>query len=171
MPDKPTTVSEYLQSLPAERREALQAIRTVIRDNLDSDYAEGIQYGMIGYYVPHSVYPAGYHADPAQPLPFASLASQKRHMAVYLCSVYSSEDEQRWFRHAWAATGTTLDMGKSCVRFRTLDGAALDVIGESIRRWPARAFIAHYESVQGSRTRPARRPARRTAPRAAAPRR
>lgn len=141
------TVEEYLAGLPEDRREALQAVRKVILENLDKDYQEGMQYGMIGYYVPHSVYPAGYHCDPKQPLPFAGLGSQKNHMAVYLMCVYGSSEQEAWFRESWAKTGKKLDMGKSCVRFKKLDDVALEVIGEAIRRVPAAKFIEKYESV------------------------
>ena len=113
MPGKPTTVARYLAALPKDRRVAIQAVRKVILDNLDAGYAEGLQYGSIGYFVPHSVYPPGYHCDPTQPLPYVGIASQKNHMAIYLFCVYTSEDEQRWFRDAWAKTGKKLDMGKS----------------------------------------------------------
>lgn len=147
MQSKATTVDQYLASLPEDRRAAISAVREVILENLDDGYEEGIQYGMIGYYVPHKVFPAGYHCDPKQPLPFASLASQKSHMAVYLMCVYGQPEQEKWFRQAWAKTGKKLDMGKSCVRFKKLEDVALDVIGETIRRVPAKAYIAHYESV------------------------
>ena len=147
MQSKATTVDQYLAALPQERRAVLSAVRDVIRAHLDADYQEGMQYGMIGYYVPHSVFPAGYHTDPRQPLPFAALASQKSHMAVYLMGVYGQPEQERWFHDAWAKTGKKLDMGKSCVRFKKLEDVALDVIGEAIRRVPAHAYIAHYESV------------------------
>ncbi len=147
MQSKATTVDQYLAALPEERRAALSAVRDVIRAHLDADYQEGMQYGMIGYFVPHSVFPAGYHTDPRQPLPFAALASQKSHMALYLMGVYGQPEQERWFRDAWAKTGKKLDMGKSCVRFKTLDQVALDVIAEAIRRSPASAYIAHYTSV------------------------
>lgn len=147
MPSKPTPVEQYLASLPEDRRAAISAVRDVILENLGEGYEEGIQYGMIGYYVPHEVYPAGYHANPKQPLPFASLASQKSHMAVYLMCVYGQPEQEKWFREAWAKTGKKLDMGKSCVRFKKLDDVPLEVIGEAIRRVPAKAYIAHYESV------------------------
>lgn len=153
MPSKPTTVDEYLASLPEDRRAALSAVRNVILENLDEGYEEGIQYGMIGYYVPHKVFPAGYHCDPKQPLPFASLASQKNHMAIYLMCVYG--EQEQWFREAWVKTGKKLDMGKSCVRFKKLEDVALDVLGEAIRRMPVKAYIQHYESA-------IRRPAKET---------
>jgi hypothetical protein len=147
-----TTVEAYLAGLPEDRRAALQAVRRVILNNLDKDYEEGMQYGMIGYYVPHRVYPAGYHCDPKQPLPFAGLASQKNHMAVYLMCVYGESDHTRWFRDAWSKTGKKLDMGKSCLRFNRVDDLALDVLGEAIRRVPARKYIEHCEAALRSRS-------------------
>ena len=133
--------------MPEDRREAIEAVRRVILENLDKDYEEGIQYGMIGYYVPHRVYPAGYHCDPKQPLPFAGLASQKNHMSLYLMCVYGDTDHSKWFQDAWARTGKKLDMGKACVRFKKLDNLSLDVIAEAIRRVPARNYIAHCEAA------------------------
>src|SRR5579863_10114184 len=132
-----TTVADYLASLPEDRRIVISAVRDVIRKNLDPDFEEGMQYGMIGYYVPHRVYPAGYHCDPKQPLPFASLGSQKQYMSVYLMCIYGDEKLRAWFEDAWAKAGKKLDMGKSCVRFKRIDDVALDVIGEAIRRVPA----------------------------------
>lgn len=146
MQSKAATVEEYLASLPPDRRDALQAVRKVILANLDKDYEEGMGYGMMGYYVPHRVYPPGYHCDPKQPLPFAGLASQKNHMSVYLMSVYGPDSDEAWLRHAWAATGKKLDMGKSCIRFKRIDDLPLHIIGEAIRRMPAAKWIAHYES-------------------------
>ena len=84
MQSKATTVGQYLAELPADRRRAIEAVRKVILANLDRDYEEGMQYGMIGYYVPHRIYPAGYHCDPKQPLPFTALASQKNYLSLYL---------------------------------------------------------------------------------------
>lgn len=147
MPKPPTTVRQYLAALPKDRRDALQAVREIILENLDDDYEEGIQYGMIGYYVPHRVFPAGYHCDAAQPVPFAGLASQKNYMSLYLMCIYSDPKQQDWFRKAWARTGKKLDMGKSCVRFKKLDDLPLGVIGQTIKRVPAKKFIANYEST------------------------
>ncbi|MCP5055697.1 MAG: DUF1801 domain-containing protein [bacterium] len=159
MAKKPTTVAEYLASLPADRREALESVRKTIKKNLPKGYAEGIQYGMIGYFVPHSVYPAGYHADPSQPLPFASLANQKNHMSIYLMCIYSDEEHRDRFVRAWKATGKKLDMGKSCVRFKKLEDVPLEVVGEAIQGVPVTEFIARYESAigPGARKRPARK--------------
>jgi hypothetical protein len=145
MQSKATTVEQYLSQLPEDRRSAIEAVRRVILKNLDQDYEEGMQYGMIGYYVPHHVYPAGYHCDPRQPLTYAALGSQKNYMSLYLMCVYGSGEHSKWFQEAWAKTGKKLDMGKSCVRFKKLDDLALDVIGEAIKRVPAKKYIEHCE--------------------------
>lgn len=147
MQSKVATVERYLAELPEDRRSALETVRAAILENLDRDYEEGMQYGMIGYYVPHRVYPAGYHCDPKQPLCFAGLASQKNYMSLYLMCVYGDSDHAEWFREAWAKTGKKLDMGKSCVRFKKVEQLALDVIGEAIRRVPAKKYIEHCEGV------------------------
>jgi hypothetical protein len=147
MQSKAATVEEYLAGLPEDRRLALEAVRQVVLKNLDKDYEEGIQYGMIGYYVPHRVHPAGYHCDPKQPLPFASLGSQKNHMALYLMCIYGDSDHAKWFRQAWAKTGKRLDMGKACLRFKKVDDLALDVIGEAIKRVPASKYIKYCEAA------------------------
>jgi hypothetical protein len=146
MPTKTATVKDYLAELPADRRAALEAVRKVIRKNLDKGYAEGMQYGMIGYYVPHKVYPPGYHCDPKQPLPFAGLASQKNHMSVYLMCLYGNSENEAWFRKEWAKTGKKLDMGKACIRFRKLEDLPLDVIGQAVARVPAKDYVAYYEA-------------------------
>jgi len=141
------TVEEYLAELPPDRRDAIQAVRQVILKNLPGGYEEGIQYGMIGYYVPHSIYPAGYHCDPRQPLPFAALASQKNYMSLYLMCVYGAPEHENWFRDAWLKTGKKLNMGKSCVRFKKIDDVPLDVIGKAVKRVPVKKFIEHYEAA------------------------
>lgn len=143
------TPEAYLAELPEDRRAALTAVRKEIKANLDRDYEEGMQYGMIGYYVPHRVFPAGYHVDPRQPLPFASIASQKNHMAVYLMGVYGDAKLRTWFESAWKKSGKKLDMGKSCLRFKKLDDLALDVLGEAIARVPARNYVEQYTSTLG----------------------
>jgi hypothetical protein len=146
-----TTVTAYLKSLTPERRKALEAIRKVIKKNLDKGFEEGIQYGFIGYYVPHKNYPYGYHCDPKQPLPFAALASQKKHIGVYLMGIYGSKKEEAWFRASWKKSGKKLDMGKSCIRAATLEGFDLKTIGEAIKRVTAARFVAGYEqSLEGS---------------------
>lgn len=153
---KAASVAEYLAGLPPDRRAAVAAVREVILQNLDKDIAEGMQYGMIGYFVPHSVYPAGYHCDPKQPLPFACLASQKNHLSLYLMSVYGIPEEEKWLRDRFAAAGKTLDMGKCCIRFKSLDDLPLEVIGEAFRRVTARRHIEFYEASVPARNRSAR---------------
>ena len=147
MQSKATTVEQYLSELTEDTRRVLQAVREVILKNLDRDYEEGMQYGIIGYYVPHRVYPGGYHCDPKQPLPFASLASQKNYISLYLMCLYGDSDHSKWFQQAWAKTGKKLDMGKSCVRFKKLDDLALDVIAEAIKRVPAGRYVELYEAA------------------------
>lgn len=147
MTSQAKTVEEYLAELPEDRRTAICAVRETILRNLPEGYQEGMQYGLIGYSVPHSIYPAGYHCDPKQPLPFAGLASQKNYMSVYLSCVYGNGDIESQFRKEYAATGKKLDMGKSCIRFKRLDDLALDVIGRAIARVDVETYIARYEAV------------------------
>lgn len=146
MQSKATTVEEYLAELPDDRSESIKAIRQVILKNLPNGYEEGMQYGMIGYYVPHSVYAAGYHCDSSEPLPFANLASQKNHMALYGMGIYIDEAQAKWFVDEWKKSGKKLDMGKSCVRFKKLDDVALDVIAQAIKRMPVKRYIELYET-------------------------
>jgi len=107
-------------------------------------------YGMIGYYVPHRIFPAGYHCDPKQPLPFINLASQKNHMALYLMM------DRTWLSQAWQKTGKKGDVGKSCIRFKKLTDLPLDVIGEAIRRTPAKTHIEWYAALRQSAAKTAR---------------
>jgi hypothetical protein len=147
MQSKAKTVAEYLAGLPSDRRAALAAVREVILKNLDRDFEEGMQYGMIGYYVPHRIYPAGYHCDPKQPLPFAGLASQKNYMSLYMMCIYGDTWHREQFRRDWAKTGKKLDLGKSCIRFKRLDDLPLDVIGKAIARVKAKNYIAICEAA------------------------
>jgi hypothetical protein len=160
MQSKATTVAQYLKELPEDRRVAISAIRSMILKNLDKDFEEGIQYGMIGYYVPHRIFPDGYHCDPKQPLPFVSVASQKNHMAVYLMCIYMDKSEDE-FRKAWLKTGKKLDMGKSCIRFRKLEDVALNVIADVIRNITAKGFVARYQEELQKNA--AKKPAKKTA--------
>jgi hypothetical protein len=151
MQSKAKSVKDYLSSLPADRRAEVEAVRKVILKNLDRDYEEGMQYGMIGYYVPHRVHPAGYHCDPKQPLPFAGLAAQKNHLALHLMCTYLSGEQASWFKEAWGKTGKKLDMGKACIRFKRAEDLALEVIGEAVRRVPAKKYIGMMEAVVNGR--------------------
>lgn len=150
MKSSATSVKDYLASLPADRRVGIEAVRKVILKNLDKDYDECMLYGMIGYVVPHRVWPTGYHCDPTKPLMMAGLASQKNNLTVYLMSVYGDKAERAWFEKAWAKSGKRLDLGGCCVRFKKIEDAALDVIGEAIRRTPAKAYVANYVKTLAS---------------------
>lgn len=145
---KPTTISAYMKSLPADRRELVQAIRDTINANIDPVFEEGMQYNMPAWFVPHSAYPAGYHCDAKQPLPFASVASQKSHVGIYLFCLYQDEAAHAEFVKAWKATGHKLDMGKSCIRVKKLEDIPLDVLGKAIKKMKAKAFIASYDAIR-----------------------
>ena len=146
MQSKATTVKEYLDELPEDRRKALKQVRAMIRKHLGKGFKEGMQYGMIGYFVPHSIYPAGYHCDPKQPVPFVSLASQKNHMAVYLTCIYGDKKLRQWFEKEWKKTGLKLDMGKSCIRFKRMEEISLDLIGEAVGRVSVDDYLKQYEA-------------------------
>jgi hypothetical protein len=145
---KAKSVDQYLAELPPERREAINAVRKVILKNLPDGFEEVMQYGMIGYVVPHKLFPAGYHCDPSQPLTLAALASQKDYMAIYLMTIYGHKETEQWFVKVYKASGKKLDMGKSCVRFKKLDDLPLDVIGQAIARVPVDKYIHAYQQAR-----------------------
>jgi hypothetical protein len=119
---KATSPEEYLEKLSDERRKAVRKLREVILENLPKGFEEVMSYGMIGYVVPHALYPSGYHVDPKQPLPFINIASQKNHIAIYHLGIYSDPELMLWFKHEYANySQTKLDIGKSCIRFRNPD--------------------------------------------------
>lgn len=136
------SVSDYLASLPEDARTALSAVRKVILKNLPEGFEEAIQYGMLGYQIPLSRYPKTYNG---QPLTLAGLASRKGHMTLHLMSIYGDSKLREWFESAYAATGKKLDLGKACIRFKSLDALPLDVVGEAIAKVSVDDFIAAYE--------------------------
>jgi hypothetical protein len=138
---------EYIAQLPPDRREAISAVREVIRRNLPAGPEEGIDFGMISYHVPLDRFPDTYNGHP---LGLAALANQKNYMALYLNNVYGDPKTETWFRERYAASGKRLDMGKSCVRFRRLEDLPLDVIGETIARTDLDRYLAHYQAARGS---------------------
>jgi len=152
-----TTPDEYLASLPDDRRAAVAAVRDVVRRNLPDGFEEGMQFGMIAWYVPLERFPDTYNGHP---LGFVGLASQKNYMSLYLNSVYGDPKTEAWFKARYAASGKELNMGKSCLRFRHLEDLPLDVIGETVARVRLDDFVAHYEDARGSsrRTRAAAAP-------------
>ncbi len=143
MQSKATTIDQYLEELDDTRRETISTVRDVVLQNLPDGYEEMMLFGMITYAVPLSRYPKTYNK---QPLMYAALASQSRHMALYLTNVYGDESVENWFRERYLATGKRLDMGKSCVRFRKLDDLPLDLVAEAIAKTPIDEFIEVYEA-------------------------
>lgn len=136
------SVDEYLSQLAPDRREALSELRRLIRKHLPPGYEEGMQFGMVCYFIPLSRYPDTYNG---QPLGIVSLASQKQYMALYLMTVYGDPAKQRWFSEAFRKAGKKLDMGKSCVRFKALDDLPLETIAEVVAATGVDEFIARYE--------------------------
>ena len=142
------TVKEYLDSLPDDRRYAIAAVRKVIRANLPKGYEEAMNWGMIAYQVPLETYSDTYNK---QPLMYAALGSQKRHMAVYLTGIYASEESRAAFETAYKATGKRFDVGKSCVRFRSIDDLPLELIGETIASMTPQELIRLTEAAHQGR--------------------
>jgi hypothetical protein len=145
MQSKAVTVKEYLDSLPEDRKKAITAMRKEILKNLPKGFEETMQYGMISYVVPHKLYPAGYHCNPKDSLPFMSLASQKNHLTLYHMAVYQGTLHD-WFVDAWAeATDKKLDMGKSCIRFKKFEDVPLPLLGELASKLTPEQWIEQYE--------------------------
>lgn len=138
---------EYIASLPEERRAAIAQVVEVVRANLPAGFEEGMQYGMIGWYVPLERFPDTYNG---QPLALAGLASQKSYMSLYLNSVHGDVETEAWFKERYAESGKTLDMGKSCLRFKRVEDVPLEVIGETIARADLDRFVADYREARGS---------------------
>ena len=132
------TVAEYIASLPEDRRGAIKAVRAVVKKNLPAGYKEGVDYGFIGWTVPLSVYPDTYNG---QPLCYAALANQKNHMALYLMAAYAEGPIKQRLVKGFRAAGKKLDMGKSCIRFRSLDDLPLDVIAEVAAALPMKKYV------------------------------
>ncbi|MFN0156880.1 MAG: DUF1801 domain-containing protein [Bacteroidota bacterium] len=146
MQSKAKTPKAYIDSLPEERKQPIKELRKVVLKNLPKGFSEVMSYGMLGYVIPHSIYPDGYHCDPKQPLPFMCIASQKNFVAVYHMGVYSNKDLFKWFTTEYAKQSKTkLDMGKSCIRFKKLDQIPYNLIGELAGRITPKQWIATYE--------------------------
>ena len=144
-----TTVETYLDELPTDRRATVEAVRAVILEHLPDGFEEGMQYGMLGYYVPLSRYP---DTDNGEPLGIAALANQKRYVSLYLMGIYANDADAWWFREQWTLSGKRLDLGKSCVRFKSLDDVPLDVVGAAIARVSVDDFVADYERARSIAT-------------------
>ncbi|CAM1373696.1 conserved hypothetical protein [Tenacibaculum litopenaei] len=141
-----TSPEDYISQVPSERQAALRKLRETIRTNLPEGFEEGIQYGMIGYYVPHSRYPKGYHCNPKEPLPFMNFASQKNSINLYHSGLYAVPEIHDWFVAAYPQhCSRKLDMGKSCVRFKKIDDIPYALIGELVRKLTPEQWITIYE--------------------------
>ncbi len=143
-----TSAQEYLDTLPEERKAPVKKLRDTILKNLPKGFAEGMSYGMLCYAVPHSKYPAGYHCDPKQPLPFVSLASQKNFIALYHMGLYAMPQLLQWFQDEFSRQGKgKLDMGKSCIRFKKPENIPYELIGELMKKVSPDEWITVYETT------------------------
>ncbi|MGE3108437.1 MAG: DUF1801 domain-containing protein [Phycisphaerales bacterium] len=151
MKSSAATVEQYLASLPEDRRSAVSTVRDFILDHLGSDFEECMQYGVIGYVVPHRVWPQGHHTNPKLPLMYMGLSSQKNDMVVYMLFLLHNKPEREWFDAAWKATGKKNYLEVSgagcCLRFRKVEELSLGVIGEAMRRMPATKYLQDHAAM------------------------
>ena len=142
-----STPEEYINQLPEDRKPVIEKIRTVIKKNLPEGFEEGINYNMLGYYVPHSIYPDGYHCDPKLPLPFMNLASQKNSVNLYHSGIYANPEIHDWFVNEYPKhSNRKLDMGKSCIRFKKMDDIPYELIAELCTKITVEDWINTYET-------------------------
>ncbi len=145
---KITSVNDYINQVPDDRKESLKKLRKVILENLPKGFEEGINYNMIGYYVPHSKYPKGYHCDPKLPLPFINIASQKNSINLYHSGIYAKKELSDWFVAEYAKhCKRKLDMGKSCIRFKKFDEIPYELIGQLVNKITVDEWIRTYENA------------------------
>ena len=143
-----TTIEAYLQEIPEERKDSFAKLRETILENIPNGFVEQMSYGMIGYVVPHSMFPNGYHCDPKLPLPFISIASQKNFIALYHMGIYANPELLKWLINEYPKHGTQkLDMGKSCIRFKKMDQIPFQLIAELVQKMSVQEWITCYESV------------------------
>ena len=142
-----TSVKQYLSALPVDRKEAMNELVKIIRNNLPNGFEECINYGMPSWVVPHTIYPPGYHVDPKRPLPFLSVASQKSHIAIYHMGIYASEELMAWFVATYPShCKTKLNMGKSCIRFKNPRTIPFALIAQVCSKMTPEAWIELYEA-------------------------
>lgn len=147
MQSNATTPEQYIDRLPSDRKEAIEQLRKSILENLPKGFEETMNYGMIGYVIPHSTYPNGYHCDPKMPLPFLNIASQKNFIAVYHMGLYANGDLNDWFVSEYSKRcGMKPDMGKSCIRLKKTDKIPYGLFGELVAKMSADEWIATYEA-------------------------
>jgi uncharacterized protein YdhG (YjbR/CyaY superfamily) len=151
-PTKPTTPEEYIASLPENRQKIVAEMRKAIKKNLPKGFKEQMAYGMIGYVVPLSLYPDGYHCDPKLPLGFIVLGSTKGHIALHHLGIYASGDLLKWFQNEWPKhSQKKLDMGKGCIRFKKPEDVPLKLIGDLASKITPQQWIDQYERALSSR--------------------
>lgn len=143
-----STVTEYLAALPADRRQALNEVRRRINRALPKGYEEGIQWGMISWFVPLSTFPAGYGGNKKVALPLISLASMKNYMALHMVCFYGQPELREWFLAQYAKSGKKLDMGQGCLRFKRFEDLAMDVVEKTVARLPVEKYVAGYQAVR-----------------------
>ena len=148
MISKAKTPEAYLAELPSERREVMEELRQVILSKLPEGFEETMNYGMIGYVVPHSIYPDGYHCTPELPLPFLSIASQKNHIGFYHMGIYSDPELLKWFTAEFPKhSKRKLDMGKSCIRFKNPNDIPYELLGQLVGKISVADWISKYENT------------------------
>lgn len=148
MTSNATTPEEYIAQVPEERISVMQKLRKTIKENLPKGFEETMNYGMIGYVVPHYIYPDGYHCSPELPLPFINIASQKNFIALYHSGIYASENLLNWFMGEYPNhVKTKLDMGKSCIRFKKIDQIPYELIAELVQKMTVQQWIEMYEKA------------------------
>lgn len=146
MPSSVNTPEEYMASLPEDRKEVMNKLRSISLKHLPKGFEEGMSYGMLTYVVPHKIYPKGYHVDPKQALPFISIASQKNFIALYHMGIYADQKLLKWFEAEYAKVSKTkLDMGKSCIRFKNPSTIPFDLIAELLGKVSVKEWIEVYE--------------------------
>lgn len=144
---KANTVEEYLENIPEERKPYFNKLRQTIVENIPEGFEETLQYGMIGYVVPHKLYPAGYHVKPSEPLPFTHIASQKNFIALYHSGIYADKEILDWFVAEYPKhCKRKLDMGKSCVRFKKMEEIPYELIGELMQKISLQDWVNTYEA-------------------------
>ncbi len=147
MQSKATTVQQYLSELPEERKAPMEKLRNTILENIPEGFKEGMGYGMVGYVVPHTIYPAGYHCDPKVALPFVSIASQKNNISLYHMGIYANPKLLAWFQEEYPKhSKTKLDMGKGCIRFKKIDQIPYELVAELISKMTVNDWINMYET-------------------------
>lgn len=142
------SVDEYIANVSENYRDAIQKLREVVKNNIPEGFEEMLNYGMIGFVVPHELYPNGYHCDPKLPLPFINIAAQKNFISFYHMGIYAETSLLDWFVEEYAKASTQkLDIGKSCIRFKKADHIPYELIGELVKKMTVKNWIEVYESA------------------------